>query len=176
MTCEHVRYRLLDTPTGPFAMIVAIDGTVRTMWIDESSSKGDLESMTHDPMLLGDLAERLCRYFDGEMVDFSDVPTPAATPFHQRCWEACRRIPRGQTISYAQLAEAAGSTAAAARAAGQAMRNNRLPIIIPCHRVVATGGGLGGFSGSSDINGTELNQKRFLLNLERAKLPALQTA
>ena len=173
---EHVRYRLIDTPTGRFAMIVAADGTLRTTWLHEVSSGDDLESMKHDPAMLNDLADRLSRYFDGEPVDFSDIPTPAAPPFHRRCLEACRRIPRGRTLSYAQLAAAAGSGCGAARAAGQAMRTNPLPIIIPCHRVIASDGKLGGFAGSSDINGTELNHKRFLLNLEKALEPATVAA
>lgn len=168
MVAHNVRYRLIDTPTGPFALMVGADDTVRTTWIDPALSDTELASMDHDPNLLEELAGRLVRYFNGEPVDFSDIPTPRTTPFRQRCLDACRRIPRGFTLSYAQLAAAAGAGPGAARAAGGAMRNNPLPIIIPCHRAIASDGTLGGFAGSSDINGMELNHKRFLLNLEKS--------
>lgn len=171
MASREVRYRLIATPTGPFAMIQAADESLRTTWVDEASSRVDLGSMKHAPAMLDGLADRLSRFFDGEPVDFSDVPTPNVTSFRQRCLDACRKIARGRTLSYAQLAQAAGGRSNAARAAGQAMRTNPLPIIIPCHRVIASDGSLGGFGGSSDINGTELNHKRFLLELEGALLP-----
>ena len=86
----------------------------------------------------------------------------------RRCWEACRSIPRGETRSYGELATMAGGRANAARAAGQAMRRNRLPIIIPCHRVISASGGLHGFSGSCDQGGPALAVKRALLQMEGA--------
>ena len=86
----------------------------------------------------------------------------------RRCWEACRSIPRGETRSYGELATMAGERGNAARAAGQAMRRNRLPIIIPCHRVISAAGGLHGFSGSSDQAGPALAVKRALLQIEGA--------
>lgn len=164
-------YRLLDTPTGSFAIIATNGRLVATTWVHPLSSF-DFTSMKHDPALLDALAARLMLYFKGETVDFSDVPTPASTPFRQRCLDACRTIPRGQTRSYAELAIAAGASPGAARAVGQAMRTNSLPIIIPCHRVIASDGTLGGFAGSSDTNGTELDKKRFLLELEQSMTAA----
>ncbi|MHC5003440.1 MAG: methylated-DNA--[protein]-cysteine S-methyltransferase [Planctomycetota bacterium] len=97
---------------------------------------------------------------------------PAGTRFQRECWAACRHIPRGETRTYAQLAELAGSPGAA-RAAGQAMRHNPLPVIIPCHRVIAGHGRLGGFSGSTDRAGRPLERKRLLLTLEGAIEPDL---
>ncbi|MEX1224432.1 MAG: MGMT family protein, partial [Pirellulales bacterium] len=73
---------------------------------------------------------------------------------------ACRRIPIGQTMSYAELAAVAGSPGAA-RAVGNIMAGNRVPIIVPCHRVVGSGGSLGGYSSSGG-----LRTKRRLLSLE----------
>lgn len=93
------------------------------------------------------LRARVDGWLAGRHESFDDVPTPTGTPFQVACWEACRRIPRGETRTYAWLAAAAGSPAAV-RAAGQAMRRNTLPIVVPCHRVVAAGGRPGGFSGS----------------------------
>ena len=92
-----------------------------------------------------------------------DLPlAPRGTPFQLRVWRALQDIPYGQTCSYSELA-AAISSPRACRAVGQANGRNPLMIVIPCHRVIAAGGGLGGYSGGLDI-------KRFLLRLE-AGLP-----
>ena len=88
------------------------------------------------------------------------------TPFQERVLSACREIPWGQTLTYGQLAERAGSPGAS-RAVGNVMANNRFPLIIPCHRVVARNG-LGGFSAPE---GTDL--KRRLLENERATSAAI---
>lgn len=156
-------YRILETPTGPFLLLERADGELRTGWLDLGTrTPGDAR---HAPRLLPELAGRLRRHFAGEEIDFSDVPTPGGSPFHHACWHAARAIPRGECWSYARLACMAGRPAAI-RAAGQAMRRNPLPIIIPCHRVVASGGGLGGFAGASGPEQRALRTKRILLQLE----------
>ena len=99
--------------------------------------------------------------FDGYAVDFED-----ASPFHRAAWMACRSIPMGETRSYAWLAERAGRPGAS-RAAGQSMARNRLPLVIPCHRVIASDGGMGGFGNGA----TELGLKRWLLDLESRHQP-----
>jgi methylated-DNA-[protein]-cysteine S-methyltransferase len=83
------------------------------------------------------------------------------SPFHRRVLQATRRIPYGRTATYRDLARRVGRPRAA-RAVGQAMARNPVPLVIPCHRVVAAGGGLGGFSGGLDL-------KRRLLALEDAR-------
>ncbi len=109
------------------------------------------------------LREQLIAYANGEPVDFSDVeltwPKPL-TDFRRRVLTATRQIPRGQARTYAEVAAIAGSPGAA-RAVGTAMSSNRFPIVIPCHRVVGSGGGLGGFTSPQ---GTDLKQR--MLNLE----------
>ena len=80
-------------------------------------------------------------------------------------WDACRRIPPGETRSYAWLAQAAGRPLAA-RAAGQSMARNRLAMIIPCHRVIGSDGGLHGYGAGG------LGVKARLLDMERARRPA----
>jgi methylated-DNA-[protein]-cysteine S-methyltransferase len=112
------------------------------------------------------LRARVERALAGAADDFADVPIPDGTPFQQACWDACRGIPRGETRTYAWLAAAAGSPRAL-RAAGQAMRRNPMPVVVPCHRVVGTGTWIGGYSGSARGDGAELSLKRWLLNLER---------
>ena len=83
-----------------------------------------------------------------------------APPFFRRAWQACRTIPRGETRSYAWLAAQAGSPKAM-RAAGQAMARNRVPLAVPCHRVIGADGGLHGFGGAG------LGLKARLLRLEQ---------
>ena len=94
-----------------------------------------------------DLVERLLAYAAGEPVDFRDIrvdPGPVSD-FRRRVLRHCRQIPYGKTLTYGRLAAKAGSPRAA-RAVGSCMAANRIPLIIPCHRVVPAGGRLGGFS------------------------------
>jgi methylated-DNA-[protein]-cysteine S-methyltransferase len=86
------------------------------------------------------------------------VRLTGGTPFQRSVWQAILSIPRGATISYAELARRAGRPGAA-RAVGQAVGSNPIPLLIPCHRVVASDGGLGGFGGG-------LPMKRKLLRQE----------
>ena len=124
----------------------------------------DAEAATADPERFADLRARLIRYFDGRDEAFDDIPLDlsGASEFHRRAWAACRTIPRGETRSYKWLANAAAGNPNAARAAGGAMARNRVPIIIPCHRVVGTDGALRGFGSGQ----TRIDLKRRLLDME----------
>lgn len=163
----RMRHRLFDTVTGPFALFVHEDGRLGTSWLN-AAVQIMLGDSLEDRALMPDLSRRLKAYFNGQRVDFADIALPQAGEFYMRCWNACRTISRGQTRTYAELAAMAGSTAAAARAAGQAMRHNPLPVIIPCHRVIGSGGKLHGFGGSCDASGRELAIKSALLKMEGA--------
>jgi methylated-DNA-[protein]-cysteine S-methyltransferase len=109
-----------------------------------------------------DLVARLQAYMQGATDDFADVELdlPVATAFQEAVREAVRAIPYGQTATYAEVARRAGSPRAA-RGVGGVMSSNRIPILIPCHRVVASGGGLGGFSAPRGVD-----LKRWLLERE----------
>jgi len=109
-------------------------------------------------------AEREIReYLAGRRRAFTiAVDLPNVTAFRRRVLLACRRVPYGATVTYGQLAARVGRPRAA-RAVGQAMAANPLPLVIPCHRVLAAGGGLGGFLGGA---GGGLGLKRRLLALE----------
>ena len=115
--------------------------------------------------ILANAKTLITRYCDGENVDLDDIPIDDTdwTPYTRRARAACRAIPRGQTKTYAWLAEQASGNANSARAAGRAMATNPVPIIIPCHRVIASNGKLQGFGGSI---GTPLKQR--LLEMENA--------
>jgi len=110
------------------------------------------------------LVERLQAYAEGADVEFDDVELAldSGSLFRRRVLAACRAIPRGQTRTYGELALAAGAPRAA-RAVGTAMASNRVAIIVPCHRVVRSGGQLGGYSAP-----TGRTLKRRLLELENA--------
>ena len=111
------------------------------------------------PHLSADLVKRFNLYFSGHQVVFPDeLDFSAATPFHRKVWETTRLIPYGETRSYLWVAKQMRRQRAA-RAVGQALGKNPLAIIVPCHRVIAGDGGLGGFGG-----GLQLKQR--LLHLE----------
>jgi methylated-DNA-[protein]-cysteine S-methyltransferase len=112
------------------------------------------------------LATQLQQYFKGKIIKEFDAPLPNGPQFTRRCWEECRSIPYGETITYKELAESAGSPNAM-RAAGQAMRNNPLTILTPCHRVISSLGELHGYSGVTNPKSKELRRKQYLLDLEK---------
>lgn len=98
------------------------------------------------------LVKRLTRFAAGERVEFDDIELDLEheTVFSQRVIARCRAIPFGARMTYGQLAEAAGASGAA-RAVGSVMRRNRTPLVVPCHRVVAAGAKLGGYSAAEGL-------------------------
>lgn len=111
------------------------------------------------PHLFADLMERLKVYFSGRKATFPDeLDLSGATPFQREVWKITRLIPYGDTRSYLWVAEQIGRPRAV-RAVGQALGRNPLAIIVPCHRVIASDGGFGGFGGGVEM-------KRHLLWLE----------
>ncbi len=112
--------------------------------------------------LLEATRQQLEEYFDGRRRDFDLPLDPPGTAFQRRVWDALRGIPFGEVRRYGELAQTLGT---APRALGGACGRNPIPILIPCHRVVAQSGALGGYSG---LDGIET--KRFLLRLEGCPL------
>jgi methylated-DNA-[protein]-cysteine S-methyltransferase len=160
---EEYVFCLPDTPLGPLwfyftdrgltALEFAGDGSVSLL-----SDAGLPRSLMP---LTGLLRRELDTYFNGVPTDFAKLTLdPRGTPFQLRVWEELRRIPWGQTISYGDLARRVGSPKAF-RAVGQANAVNPIPLIVPCHRVIAADGGLGGYSSG-------LDRKRWLLRHEGA--------
>jgi methylated-DNA-[protein]-cysteine S-methyltransferase len=111
--------------------------------------------------------ERIIRHLTGKDADLDSIELDleGLPPFHRKVYEAARRITRGEIRSYGDLAGDAGSPHGA-RAVGQAMAKNPLPIVVPCHRVIAAGGKPGGFTSAGG-----LGTKAQLLAIEGAKLP-----
>lgn len=159
----------LESPVGPLWLmeedgrLVALDRTCPSP--DPACCPPGGIALPGQPVaspLLQEAREQLAAYFAGRLRRFDLPLAPRGTPFQLRVWRALQDIPYGRTCSYSELATAVGSPRAC-RAVGQANGRNPLMIVIPCHRVIAAGGGLGGYSGGLDI-------KRFLLRLE-AGLP-----
>lgn len=140
----------LDTPIGTLVLHASDRGLTRI----ELSKGGGTSRPTR---LLERAAEQLLEYFAGVRAGFDLPLDPQGSPFDLAVWRELRRIPHGGTISYAELARRVGRPSAA-RAVGGANGRNPLPIVVPCHRVIASDG-LGGYAGG-------LAMKRVLLDLE----------
>jgi methylated-DNA-[protein]-cysteine S-methyltransferase len=138
----------IDSPVGPLTL-----GATDDAIIELSFGKGG-ERPVRGPVL-EEAARQLDAYFRGERFTFELPLKPLGTAFRQRVWHAMQQIPFGQTRSYGELARDLDS---APRAIGGACGANPIAIIVPCHRVVAAGGAIGGFSG-----GTGCGTKRQLL-------------
>ena len=126
----------------------------------------DLPLSPPDTPLLTEAARQLRAYFDGTLTDF-DLPLHmTGTAFQLRCWEALQDIPYGETITYGEQAQRIGQPKAC-RAVGGTNHRNPICIIVPCHRVLGTGGKLTGYVGGIKI-------KRYLLELEGADPASLK--
>ena len=121
----------------------------------------DTEGAENDPEAFREIVDCLLRYSEGDLgaLDGIELDLEGAPPFFRAAWSACRAIPPGETRSYRWLAAEAGNPLAL-RAAGQAMARNRFSLIIPCHRVISSDGGLGGYGGGG------LGVKAKLLQME----------
>ena len=124
----------------------------------------DMGSAQPSPRRFEGLKHKIELYLQGEPANLDDeqIDVEDAAPFHQAAWRAARTIPPGETRSYQWLAAQAGRPQAA-RAAGQSMARNRLWLVVPCHRVVASDGGLGGYGKDA----SDLRLKQQLLDLEQ---------
>ena len=165
----RMAYDVFETPMGWMGVVASDRGLRRTTLPQPSPDVciamlgPEMEEADPSPQRFRDLKTRLTRYFESEGITFDEeaIDVEDASPFMRAAWEACRRIPSGETRSYKWLAAQAGRPQAP-RAAGQSMARNRLPIIVPCHRVVASDGSLRGFGRGA----SQLGLKQRLLDLE----------
>jgi len=154
-----MNYTYFDSPIGP--LLIAGDADAITQIAFPKNGKpakpgpGWLES-GRGPV--GQAVRQLHEYFSGRRRDF-DLPLAfEGTKFQKSVWRQLQEIPYGETISYGELAKRVGNPKAP-RAVGSANGKNPIPIVVPCHRVIAAGGKLGGFGGG-------LSTKQALLDLE----------
>jgi methylated-DNA-[protein]-cysteine S-methyltransferase len=153
-----VRYCFLDTPIGSL-LLAGDDAALHFIGFPaQKPQPGWIESPARG--VLAEAAKQLREYFAGERTRFGLPLAPKGTSFQRSVWSILEAIPYGETISYAELAQRVGNPKAA-RAVGSANGKNCIPIVIPCHRVIASDGTLGGFGGG-------LPTKAKLLELERA--------
>jgi len=171
---EALSYDVFETPLGWVGVVASVNG-VRKTTLPEPSVDAALSGLgpdragaAHDPEALAQYRKVIEEYLAGKRTDLATLPVDSrrSTEFFTKAWAACRRIPAGETRTYAWLANEAGRPRAM-RAAGQAMARNPLPLVVPCHRVVGSDGGLHGFGGS-----VGLPLKKRLLELERRGKPA----
>jgi methylated-DNA-[protein]-cysteine S-methyltransferase len=160
-----IQYRTIDSPIGPLTL--AGRGSVLTnlRMVDQTYEPGRAD-WSLDPGAFGNAVDQLDAYFAGELTDFDLELDLRGTEFQQRVWKALLTIPYGETRSYGEIAEQIGAPGAA-RAVGLANGRNPIAIVVPCHRVIGSGGSLTGYGGG-------LERKQTLLELEkRATLTTL---
>jgi methylated-DNA-[protein]-cysteine S-methyltransferase len=162
-----VAYATIDSPVGTLLVAVTTRGLVRIAYLDAAGEDPVLEQLAAAvsprvlaaPRRLDQPRRELDEYFAGRRARFELAVDWALTRgFGRRVLEATARIPYGSLSTYKDVAAAAGSPRGS-RAAGNALGANPLPIVVPCHRVLHTGGGLGGYTGG-------LERKRVLLRVE----------
>lgn len=158
MPCEaqsNLSTREINSPVGCLRLVADSDYVQRLDFIDAASTGAP--HVAHP--VLDEAEKQLNAYFNGRLRVF-DLPLAfKGTAFQCLVWETLKEIPYGQTWSYKVLAEAVNRPKGF-QAVGQANGRNPIAIIVPCHRVIAAGGGLGGYAGG-------LSRKRTLLNLEK---------
>jgi methylated-DNA-[protein]-cysteine S-methyltransferase len=169
-----VAYTHVDSPLGPLLVAGTERGLVRLSYVDFRDEEDVLASLAQKvsprvleaPARLDSVRRELDEYFEGRRSSFDlDIDWQLMGDFQRRVLGATAAIPFGSHASYGQVAERAGNPRAY-RAAGTALGRNPMPIVIPCHRVWAAGGKLGGYTGG-------LERKRALLELEGALQPEL---
>ena len=164
-----VAYARTESPVGDFLLAATGRGLVKVAFLRPGGEPEVLEELSRRvspalleaPERLDDVRRQLDEYFEGRRRRF-ELPLDRSlmAGFSRKVLNRTARIPYGRVSTYLEVATGAGSPRAY-RAAGNALANNPIPIVVPCHRVLATGGGLGGYGGG-------LEMKRWLLDMEGA--------
>jgi methylated-DNA-[protein]-cysteine S-methyltransferase len=158
----------IDTVAGPFTIVVANDVVIASGWTTSLAKVLEPVSMNLRPQTvetrreLGAVTDAVRRYSNGELTAIDDIEVEQHSgPFIEAAWDLLRAVPAGAAITYAEFAAKAGRPDAV-RAAASACARNAAALFVPCHRVVRTGGGLGGFRWGLEV-------KRQLLDHEAAR-------
>jgi methylated-DNA-[protein]-cysteine S-methyltransferase len=153
-------FTVVDSPIGPLTLMSRGGRLTNLVMDDQAYAVTPPSGSRRDDAAFAGVAGQLEEYFAGERSDF-DVPLDlVGTAFQQAVWAQLCAIPYGETINYGELARRVGNPRAS-RAVGLANGRNPVAVIVPCHRVVAADGGLGGYGGGPA-------RKIHLLELERA--------
>lgn len=182
------RYHIFDTALGSVA--IAWNGNGITALRLPSDGAGEAERAIRrrrpgaepgdPPSRVAVIIADIRRYFTGEAVDFSAVPLDLGeqSDFFTRVYAAVRALEWGESTTYGAVAKACGAGPESARAVGQAMGANPIPLIIPCHRVLAAGNRIGGFSapGGSDSKARMLAMEGVAVAQDTAPEPSTQTS
>lgn len=157
-----MRHTTIDSPLGPLTLVADGDALVGLYMADQRHRPPDERFGAPAPAedaTLARAADELAEYFAGRRTRFTVPLRAAGTPFQRAVWERIAAIPFGATATYTELAVALGRPTAT-RAVGAAVGRNPLSVLVPCHRVVGSGGALTGYAGG-------LDRKRTLLALEK---------
>jgi methylated-DNA-[protein]-cysteine S-methyltransferase len=162
-----VSYAFEPSPVGDLLVAVTPRGLIRVAYNGHEHADDALEELARRvsprvveaPSALDEVRRELDEYFQGKRASF-DIPVDwrLHDGFSRRVLRATARIPFGKLLTYGQVAAKAGSPRGS-RAAGNALGSNRIPIVVPCHRVVRSGGKIGGYTGG-------IERKEYLLELE----------
>jgi methylated-DNA-[protein]-cysteine S-methyltransferase len=157
---------LIKTPLGDLELVTSSRGIRRLEFIYDQAVHQIIEGeeTTDDASLAAELQRQLDAYFAGTLREFDLPLDPLGTEFQRRAWDVIANIPCGETMSYGTVAMLSGAPGAA-RAAGSACGHNPIVLLVPCHRVVASGGGIGGY-------GAGMHRKVWLLEHEGALAPS----
>jgi len=152
-------YRTVASPIGTLTL-AGRGGRLTNLAMEGQARPPGREGWERDADAFEGVVAQLDAYFAGERTDFDVELRPEGTDFERQVWGALAEIPFGEIRTYGEVAAAVGRPRAA-RAVGAANARNPIAVIVPCHRVVAAGGGLGGYGGG-------VSRKRWLLDLECA--------
>ena len=157
MDADKIHHHVFDTALGPCGLAWRAGGLTHVQFADGDLAATERRLIARSrsggaavpPLWVAALVEDIRRYFAGEAVDFSKVSVDLSTldPYRRKLYGAMRALKWGETTTYGGLARQLGATDwEGAREVGEAMGRNPMPVVIPCHRVLAAGGKLGGFS------------------------------
>ncbi len=143
------RYRWIESPVGKLWIAWSKDGLVSLGFEDQPKGAQVADDWVYDAKLSCPAIDQLREYFAGERQVFDLPLAPEGTAFQKRVWTELAKIPFGETTTYGELAKRIGKPTAS-RAVGAANGQNRIAIVLPCHRVVGASGKLTGFAGGLD--------------------------
>ncbi|WP_445166363.1 methylated-DNA--[protein]-cysteine S-methyltransferase [Mycolicibacterium sp. Dal123E01] len=159
-----LQYRTIDSPVGPLTLAGTGSTLMHLRMVDQTHEPDRSGWRPTDSEIFAEAVEQLSAYFTGELTEFELDLNLGGTEFQRKVWTALLTIPYGETRSYGEIAMQIGSPTAS-RAVGTANGRNPIGIIVPCHRVIGSTGGLTGYGGG-------INRKKALLALEKGRMPA----